>query len=84
MPRCLPSAFKHGVSEEDIESVLTHPIRYTSTRRGGRGVSALGLSAQGITIEVIGEYGPLTDDLVVLHVPKASEGKVRRYMSGRR
>ena len=84
MLRCLPLAFKHGVSEEDIESVLTHPIRYTSTRRGGRGVSALGLSAQGITIEVIGEYDPLTGDLVVFHAQKASEGKIRRYMSGRR
>ena len=84
MIRCLPSALKHGVSDQDIKHVHMNPIRYISTRRGGRGVSVLGLSAQGVTIEVIGEYDPLTGDLVVFHAQKASEGKIRRYMSGRR
>ena len=84
MSRCLPSAFKHGLSERDIEYALANPIRYTIKGRGGRGVSVLGLSVQGITIEVIGEDDPLTGDFVVFHAQKASEGKIRRYLGGRR
>ena len=84
MSRCLPSAFKHGLSEGDIEYALANPIRYTIKGRGGHGVSVLGLSVQGITIEVIGEYDPLTGDLVVFHAQNASEGKIRRYLGGRR
>ncbi|MDE0170063.1 MAG: hypothetical protein OXS29_11170 [bacterium] len=52
-------------------------------RRGGRGLSLLGPSVQGIAIEVMGEYDRLTGDLVVFHAQKASEGIVRRYMGGR-
>lgn len=86
MPRYLPSAFKHGVSKRDIECALANPLRYVEsiTRRGGRGLSLVGPSVQGITIEVIGEYDRLTGDLMVFHAQKASEGIVRRYMGSRR
>lgn len=85
MPRYLPSAFKHGVSERDIECALASPLecRPFTTRRGRRGLSLLGSSTRGITIEVIGEYDHVTGDLVVFHAQKASEGIVRRYMGGR-
>lgn len=83
MLRCLSSAFKHGLSEADIEHALANPIRYTIMRGEGRGVAVLGLSVRGVTIEVLGEYDPLTSDLVVFHAQKASEGKTRRYLGGR-
>ncbi len=74
MPRFLQSAFKHGLSERDIQRALDDPIydEPITTRRGNPGLHVEGLSASlGLPIEVLGEYDPETGDLVVYHAQRA-------------
>ena len=73
MPQFLQSAFKHGLSERDILCALDDPTEYEriTTRRGNPGLSVRGLSASlGLPIEVLGEYDPVTGDLVVYHAQR--------------
>jgi len=79
MPRFLQSAFKHGLSERDILCALDDPIEYEgiTTRRGNPGLSVEGPSVFGL-IHVLGEYDPVTGDLVVYHAKSSPKGQ-RRY-----
>ncbi len=70
MPRFTKSAFRHGLSERDIQRALDDPFsaQPITTRQGNPGLSVEGLSASlGLPIEVFGEYDPETGDLVVYH-----------------
>ena len=69
VPRFLQSAFKQGLSERDIQYALDNPLEAEgiTTRRGNPGLSVEGLSASGLPIQVLGEYDPVTGDLVVYH-----------------
>ena len=53
----------------DIQYALDNPLEAEgiTTRRGNPGLSVEGLSASGLPIQVLGEYDPVTGDLVVYH-----------------
>ena len=73
MPRFLESAFRHGLSERDIQSALDNPTAAEpiTTRRGNPGLHVEGLTASsGLPIEVLGGYDPVTGDLVVYHAQR--------------
>ncbi len=60
--RFLQSAFRHGLSERDIQRALDNPISQgpVTTRHGNPGLSVKGLSASlGLPIHVLGEYDPV-------------------------
>ena len=68
--RFLQSAFKQGLSERDIQYALDDPFsaRPITTRQGNPGLSVRGPTASsGLPIQVLGEYHPVTGDLVVYH-----------------
>ena len=71
VPRFLQSAFKHGLSERDIQYALDNPTAGESitTRGGNPGLSVEGPSVSGL-IHVLGEYDPITGELVVYHAQK--------------
>ncbi len=74
MPRYSRSAFRHGLSERDIQRALDNPVsaQPITTRQGNPGLRVEGLSASlGLPIEVLGEYDPGTGDLVVYHAQRA-------------
>ncbi len=73
VPRFLTSAFRHGLSERDIQRALDAPVSADpiTTRQGNPGLSVEGLTASsGLPIEVLGEYDPETGDLVVYHAQR--------------
>ena len=73
MPRFLQSAFKHGLSERDIQRALDDPFydEPITTRRGNPGLHVKGLSASlGLPIEALGEYDPVTGEPVVYHAQR--------------
>lgn len=73
MPRFLRSAFKHGLSERDIQYALDNPVfdGPITTRRGNPGLHVEGLTASsGLPIEVLGEYNPVTGELDIYHAQR--------------
>ena len=58
-----------------------NPTEYEgiTTRRGNPGLSVQGPSAVGFLIDVLGEYDPVTGDLVVYHAQSSPKGRRRRY-----
>ncbi len=73
MPRFSLSAFRHGLSERDIQRALDAPVsaRPITTQHGNPGLRVEGLTASlGLPIEVLGEYDTETGDLVVYHAQR--------------
>ena len=73
VPRFLRSAFRHGLSERDIQRALDAPIFAdpVTTRQGNPGLHVEGLAASsGLPIEVLGEYNPVTGELEIYHAQR--------------
>ncbi len=70
MPQFTRSAFRHGLSERDIQCALDNPIydEPITTRQGKPGLHVKGLTASlGLPIEVLAQIDPETGELVVYH-----------------
>ncbi len=70
VPQFTRSAFRHGLSERDIQRALDAPIydEPITTRQGKPGLRVEGLTASsGLPIEVLAQIDPETGELVVYH-----------------
>jgi len=79
--RFLRSAFKHGLTESDIQWVLDNPNYFgpMTSRYGNPGQLFVGVTQWGIA-EVFTETDPSTGEVVVYHARPVSVRVARRYM----
>ena len=79
MARYLQSAFRHGLTQGDIQWAIDHPIEDTAitTRRGESGIRYVGPTSQGLAV-VLAEWRG--GDLVVYHAHVMSGRAARRYL----
>ena len=81
MARFLRSAFKHGLTESDIQWILDNPNYAASmtSRYGNPGQRLVGVTQWGIA-EVLTEMDPSTGEVVVYHACPVSAQATRRHM----
>ena len=79
MARYLQSAFKHGLTQGDIQWAIDHPVGYAAitTRRGESGIRYVGPTSQGLAA-VIAEWRG--GELVVYHAHVISDRTARRSL----
>ena len=80
MARFLRSAFKHGLTESDIQWVLDNPTYAESmtSRYGNPGQRIFGRTQWGV-VEVLTEIDFSTGEVIVYHARPVSLQAARRY-----